>query len=71
MNSRFKRDGRYCPCMNWGKITNDNHINRTIMLHYLVEINAGIYVPRNILFDYFAMQNTSGGECSTAQYHYC
>ena len=49
--------------MHWGKITSGNPINNTVVLHYLVNINAGIYIPRNMLFYYFAIQDTPGGEC--------
>ena len=57
--------------MTWGKITNIYHINHAFLFHYLFSINAGMNVTKNVLFEFLTIQNTPGGDCSAAQYHYC
>ena len=39
-------------CKNWGKISNGNHINHAFVLHYLIYINADIYVSRNLILQF-------------------
>jgi len=41
------------------------------VFHYLLSINVFIKVTRNAISDFLTIKNTSGGECSEAQYHYC
>ena len=54
-----------------GQITNFEHIKHTDVFHYLLSIKDGFNITRNVLFDYLAIQNTSGGDCCAAQHHYC
>ena len=53
------------------KITNIYHINITYVFHFLFSINVGNNVTKNAISDFLTIQNTSGGQCCTAQYRYC
>ena len=54
-----------------GQINNCYPINNTYVFHYLLIIQSVINIPRTALFDFLSIQNTSCGECSAAQHHYC
>ena len=57
-------DGSSLSIHKWIKINISFHIKHTYVFHYLLIIHASINIKRNALFDFSAIQNTSGVDCS-------